>query len=78
MPPEDDMPFETGRWRSISDTAADVGVSPKTVRRWITEQRIEARRFGPKLIRVDMNSVIAMAVPVIPPRPDAASKSSAE
>ena len=45
------------QWVSIRDAAEQLQCSTKTVRRWITQGRIEAKRFGPKLIRVNVASL---------------------
>lgn len=43
--------------RSIAQIAEEFGVNPKTVRRWIAENRISAQRVGPRLIRLDADEV---------------------
>lgn len=53
-----------GGWISIASVAARFEVDSKTVRRWISAGRIEARRFGPRLIRVSVSSVIRMSNPL--------------
>lgn len=47
------------RWGRIADVP-DVlpGVSDKTVRRMIARGEIYAERVGPRLIRVDLNSIV--------------------
>lgn len=42
------------RWGSIDDAAAHLGISRETVRRMISRDEIPARRFGKRLIRVDL------------------------
>jgi excisionase family DNA binding protein len=49
---------------SIKQAADWIGVDPKTVRRWIAQGRIKAHRVGPRLIRIERESLIAMATPV--------------
>jgi excisionase family DNA binding protein len=39
-------------------------VDPKTVRRYIAQGRIKAMRIGPRLIRIDRESLLAFATPV--------------
>ena len=50
-----------GRWASIETVARQFEISTKTVRNWISTGQIRAAKFGPKLIRVDVDSVIASA-----------------
>ena len=42
---------------SCEQIAAQYGVHPRTVRRWVAEGRIEARRIGPRLLRLDPDAV---------------------
>lgn len=44
-------------WGTIQEAAANKKVSTKTIRRWITDGIIYAERVGPRLIRVDLNSL---------------------
>lgn len=44
-------------WGSLADAANYYGVSIKTIRRRITDGSIEAKRFGPRLIRVNLASL---------------------
>jgi len=53
-----------GRWASIDTVAAYLDVSTDTVRRMIRRKEIEARRFGPRLIRVDLNTLDSSGVKV--------------
>jgi excisionase family DNA binding protein len=48
---------------SIRQAADWLGVDPKTIRRWISQGRLEAVRIGPRLIRVDRDSLQAMLNP---------------
>lgn len=43
------------RMVTIAQAAEEYGVSAKTIRRYISAGRIEAYRFGPKLIRLDLD-----------------------
>ncbi len=52
------------RLESIPHAADYVGVSSKTIRRWIASGRISGYRAGPRLIRVDLNEVDAMLRPI--------------
>lgn len=60
---------DRARWKkrlaTIATAAAYVDTSPKTIRRAISEGRITAYRFGPRLIRVDLNEIDA-SLKVIP------------
>ncbi|MCU1414053.1 MAG: Helix-turn-helix protein [Microbacteriaceae bacterium] len=47
----------TADWIPIPRCAEELSVSSKTVRRMITRGEIEARRFGPRLIRVNLASL---------------------
>jgi len=38
---------------SLAEIAAEVGVHPRTIRRYIAAGRITAWRVGPRLLRVD-------------------------
>jgi len=48
-------PSRTSRrqYESVADAAARVGVSTKTVRRWIASGQLAGYRVGPRLLRVD-------------------------
>jgi excisionase family DNA binding protein len=48
MPPE---------WGTVKEAADRKKVSTKTIRRYITAGIIEAERFGPRLIRVNLTSL---------------------
>jgi excisionase family DNA binding protein len=41
------------QFESVADAAARVGVSTKTVRRWIASGQLAGYRIGPRLLRVD-------------------------
>lgn len=49
---------------TIKQCAAHWGVSEKTVRRYIAEGRLTAYRVGLRSIRVDRDSVLALAKPM--------------
>nr|WP_069403191.1 helix-turn-helix domain-containing protein [Mycolicibacterium holsaticum] len=49
---------------TIQAAAEMLAVDPRTIRRWIAQGRLKARRVGPKLIRVELASVEAMGQPV--------------
>jgi excisionase family DNA binding protein len=48
------------QYESVGDAAARVGVSTKTVRRWIASGHLAGYRMGPRLLRVDPDDVDAM------------------
>uniref|UniRef100_UPI003D8F50EC helix-turn-helix domain-containing protein n=1 Tax=Gordonia sp. B7-2 TaxID=3420932 RepID=UPI003D8F50EC len=50
-------PGARGMFVSISEVASIYQVHPGTVRRWISEGRIDAQRVGARLIRLDLESV---------------------
>lgn len=49
---------------SIDQAATYANVHPMTIRRWIAAGRVPAYRVGPKLLRVDLNELEAMASPI--------------
>lgn len=49
---------------TIGQTAEHFGVDVKTIRRWIAQGRLSAYRVGPRLIRVDRESIIKLANPI--------------
>ena len=51
-------------WGTIQTAADYVPCSTKTIRRMITAGLIEAKRFGPRLIRVNLNSLRAVGTPL--------------
>ncbi len=48
------------QYESILDTATRVGVSTKTVRRWIPTGHLAGYRMGPRLLRVDPDELDRM------------------
>lgn len=52
------------RLSSIPDAADTYGVHHTTIRRWISQGRITGFRFGPRMIRVDLNEIDAMLRPL--------------
>ena len=52
------------RWISMEDAAKYLGVSVKTVRRRIADGTVAAQKIGPRLIRVDANSLQSAGAPV--------------
>ena len=66
----------TSEYLSVKEAAAELGVSPSTIWRWIEAGRLPAQRIGPKLIRLRAVDVIgslrahdrpALAVPEVDP-----------
>ncbi|WP_431798598.1 helix-turn-helix domain-containing protein [Microbacterium kunmingense] len=58
MPKKDvPTPEYQPRWGTIVDAAEEFGICTKTVRRWIAGKHLSARRIGPRLIQVDLNSI---------------------
>lgn len=51
-------------WVTLARAADHFDVSPDTIRRMISRGEVEARRFGPRLIRVRIPDVIAAARPL--------------
>ena len=49
---------ESDRWGTMDDAAAEIKVDRATIRRMITRGEIEAKRFGPRLIRVNISSLL--------------------
>jgi len=54
MPVTPSQPKKYGSARQAADL---VGVSTRTIHRYVAEGRIRAFRCGPKLIRLDLNEV---------------------
>lgn len=51
------MTITAESWGTVAEAAAAWKVEHKTVRRWITQQRCEAVRVGPRMIRVRLDSL---------------------
>lgn len=49
---------------TIQEVAALYGVSEKTVRNWIYEGKLEARRIGGRIIRIESRSLDFLSEPV--------------
>lgn len=58
------MAVELPQRASIAETAEYLGVSTKTVRRYIADGKLKAVRLGPRLIRVERSSVEALMRPI--------------
>lgn len=48
---------EHNRWISVEAAAVVLGISTSTVRRRVKDGSIVARRFGPKLVRIDADQL---------------------
>jgi excisionase family DNA binding protein len=46
---------------TIKQSANAFQVSDKTMRRWIRDRRVKAYRVGPRLVRVDKESLLKLA-----------------
>lgn len=51
------MSDEQQRFLSFVDVGRIYGVSPRTVRHWVTEGRLYVSRVGPRMIRLDRQHV---------------------
>lgn len=49
---------------TIKQVAEFFGVDIRTIRRWISQGLLTAHRVGPRLIRIDRESVLKLANPV--------------
>ncbi|AOZ63981.1 excise [Mycobacterium phage Baehexic] len=49
---------------SIQQTAEYLGVHPNTVRNYIAEGKLKAVRLGPRLIRIERDSIEALLRPI--------------
>ncbi|MDZ4234795.1 MAG: helix-turn-helix domain-containing protein [Dietzia sp.] len=52
------------RLASLPEAAEQYGVSSRTLRRYISSGRITGYRFGPRMLRVDLNELNAMLRPL--------------
>lgn len=55
---------EPDRWGTMDDAATEIKVDRATIRRMITRGEIEAKRFGPRLIRVNLTSLVDSGRPL--------------
>lgn len=49
-------------WGTIAQAAGHYGVSRDTIRRMISRGEVYAERVGPRLIRVDMGSILTRPI----------------
>ncbi len=52
------------RWATVAEAAAYTRMSPRTIRRWISQERLPAERVGPRRLRVDLNEVDKLRKPI--------------
>ncbi|UGQ39380.1 helix-turn-helix transcriptional regulator [Rhodococcus aetherivorans] len=52
------------KYVTVAEVAEQYSVSQLTVRRWIEAGKISAVKFGPKLVRVDLDSIKSFVQPV--------------
>jgi excisionase family DNA binding protein len=52
-------------YETLADAAARTAVSTRTLRRWIAEGRLQAYRVGPRLVRLDPDSVDRLMKPTL-------------
>jgi excisionase family DNA binding protein len=52
------------RWVSLADAAERVGVTTRTLRRWIAAGTLPASRVGPRLVRVNLDDLEALLRPI--------------
>ncbi|WP_409485128.1 excisionase family DNA-binding protein [Arsenicicoccus dermatophilus] len=52
------------RYMTLQEAAIDTGFTVKTLRRWISDGRLPAYRFGGRVIRVRPEDVDALARPI--------------
>jgi excisionase family DNA binding protein len=56
----------TEKYLPPKEAAERYGVSLKTIQRWIAEGRIEAYRFGPRLVRIKPESIESLGKAIHP------------
>jgi excisionase family DNA binding protein len=52
------------RWSSPDEGASYAGVSSRTIRRRIADGSLPAHRFGPRLIKIDLNDLDQLFRPI--------------
>lgn len=60
MPSSAPLPY----WGTMDDASEQFKLSKDTIRRMITRGEIEAKRFGPRLIRVNLTSIESAGRPL--------------
>ena len=64
MPAMRTPPTNTPTWASLDEAAEHLGVTTKTIRRYIARGILPAHRFGPRLIRVRLSDLDALVTPL--------------
>jgi excisionase family DNA binding protein len=54
------------RWATVAEAAIYAGMSERTIRRWISQERLTGHRIGPRRIQVDLNDVDALRTEIDP------------
>jgi len=52
------------RLTNVENAAHYADVGPRTIRRWIAEGRLRAYRLGPRLVKIDLDDLDKLAVPI--------------
>jgi excisionase family DNA binding protein len=55
---------KTRRWASVKDAAAHLGVTTRTIRQMISDNRLVGYHNGARLVRVDLNELDAAMQPL--------------
>lgn len=58
------MSARSRRLTSVADAAESYGVSERTIRRYIANGTLTAYRFGPRMIRIDLDELDSTLVPM--------------
>jgi hypothetical protein len=62
LPPATESPAP--RWEGLPKAAAQNGILYRTLLMWIQRGHIQAHRFGPRLLQVDLNELDKLRVPI--------------
>jgi excisionase family DNA binding protein len=55
---------QTPHWGTLTEAAKYWGCSEKTIRRRISDGTLDARRIGPRMLRVNITDVVALGRPL--------------
>lgn len=58
------MTNDSTRWPTIQQASEHTQLSPQTIRRRIADGTLIAMRFGPRLIRIDPESLAQLGTPI--------------